>query len=73
MADKQLARFGRNVRRLREDDGISQEKLAARARCHRNYIGLVERGERNPSLTRIIAIGKALRCSGDSLMAGLLP
>lgn len=39
---------------------MSQEELAFRAGIHRNYLGGIERGERNPALDNITAIGKAL-------------
>ena len=40
--------------------GLSQEELAFRAGIHRNYLGGIERGERNPALDNIAAIAKAL-------------
>jgi len=52
--------FGRTMRRLREDLGLSQEALADIAHVHRTYIGGIERGERNPTLTTIQRIAKAL-------------
>jgi transcriptional regulator with XRE-family HTH domain len=52
--------FGDRIRELRRVKRISQEELAFRAGLHRNYIGGIERGERNPCLKNIIAIAKAL-------------
>ena len=52
--------FGRNVRRLRKSQGISQEKLAELADLHRTYIGAVERGERNITLLNAEKIAQAL-------------
>lgn len=47
MEDKEyLKMFAQRVRTLREEQGISQEKLAERAELHRTYIGMVERLER---------------------------
>ena len=48
------------VRRLRQERGLSQEALADRAACHRTYIGMLERGQGNPSLAVVSAIAQAL-------------
>ncbi len=55
-----LQTFGSNLKRLREDAGISQEKLAHSCGLDRTYIGSVERGERNISLLNIIKLTIAL-------------
>jgi len=52
--------FGKQVRKLREQKGLSQEELAFAAGVHRTYLGGIERGERNLSLKNIAAIAKAL-------------
>jgi transcriptional regulator with XRE-family HTH domain len=70
VADPLLLRFGRTVRRLRAERGMSQEQLAEKSLSHPNYIGGIERGERNPSLRKIAAIAKALRCPPADLLAG---
>ena len=51
---------GLRARQLREQAGLSQEDLAARCQLHRTYIGLVERGERNLSLTALQTIADGL-------------
>jgi transcriptional regulator with XRE-family HTH domain len=58
-------RFGRTLRRLRLEQGISQEQLASRARIDRAYTGWLERGQRNPSLTTLarVARGPGIRLS----------
>ncbi|HAB99101.1 MAG TPA: XRE family transcriptional regulator [Parachlamydiales bacterium] len=60
--------FGRRVRKKRYDLGISQEKLAELADLHHNYVGSVERGERNIALENIVALARALKCSPRDLM-----
>lgn len=55
-----LKLFASKVKQLREQQGMSQERLAAEAGLHRTYIGMVERLERNPSLVCIYKIAKGL-------------
>lgn len=53
MEDIFKKRFGERIRVLRLEQKWSQEELADKAGFHRTYIGMVERGERNPSLVNI--------------------
>lgn len=59
--------FGQNVRKLRKAAGLSQEEMAFLIGCHRNYLGSIERGERNVSLLNIVAIAQALKCDISNL------
>jgi transcriptional regulator with XRE-family HTH domain len=52
--------FGDKVRGLRKELGISQEELAFRADLHRTYIGMIERAEKNITLSNILKIANAL-------------
>jgi len=56
-------RFGRAIRRVREEQGINQEEAAERCGLHRTYYSGIERGVRNVSLVNIEKVGKGLRTS----------
>jgi transcriptional regulator with XRE-family HTH domain len=64
-----LGAFGAAVRVSRSGLGLSQEELADRADLHRNYIGMIERAERAPTLTAIDGVARALRMKASELMA----
>jgi len=67
--DRTLIRFGERIRSLREQAGLSQETLAAKAGIHRTYLGGVERGERNISLRNIVRLAAALGVQAGDLFA----
>jgi transcriptional regulator with XRE-family HTH domain len=52
--------FALNIRRLRNELGISQEELAERAGVHRTYVGMLERVEKNVTIYNIERIAEAL-------------
>lgn len=61
MSSAILNRFGKRVRELRIERGISQERLGELAKVHRTYVGMIERGEKNITLTNIEKFAKALK------------
>jgi transcriptional regulator with XRE-family HTH domain len=64
-----LVKFGDRVRQLRLQHGFTQEELAARAGVHRTYVGMIERAEKNITLTNIEKFAQALRVSLVKLFA----
>jgi transcriptional regulator with XRE-family HTH domain len=61
MRDEILRLFGERLRELRTERGLTQEQLAEAAGVDRNYIGQIERGERNVALVNIVTIAAALK------------
>jgi len=61
-------KFGQKVREKRKEEGLSQEKLSFEADLNRTYIGMIERGERNPTLRSMIKIADALEVNIKELL-----
>lgn len=60
--------FGRRLRELRKQGGLSQEALAHEAGLDRSYVGGVERGEYNISLQNICLLAEALSLPPHELL-----
>jgi transcriptional regulator with XRE-family HTH domain len=60
--------FGRRLRELRKQVGLSQEALAHESGLDRSYVGGVERGEYNISLQNICLLASALGYPPDELL-----
>ena len=61
--------FGKVLREMRDENQISQEKLAEYCDLDRTYISLLERGLRQPTITTIFKLAKALNISPSELIA----
>lgn len=62
-------RLALNIRRIRKQKGLSQEALAFEAGVHRTYISGVERCVRNPTITVVDKIARALEVSAATLLS----
>jgi transcriptional regulator with XRE-family HTH domain len=71
--DRTLTSFGRNVARIRNNCGLSQDKLAEKAELDRTYVSGIERGVRNPGIKTVLRIANALSVSIADLCDGVEP
>lgn len=67
-----LDTIGKNIRKYRLANKLRQEDLAEKAGLSANYIGMVERGEKIPSLETFISILNALEVSSDMVLADVV-
>jgi transcriptional regulator with XRE-family HTH domain len=63
-----IIEFGLRIRELREAQGISQDQLSLSTGFHRTYIGMIERGERNISLSNMAVFAKAFELNLSELL-----
>ena len=60
--------LGRNLRRRRKSLKLTQEAFAAKCGLHRTYVGAIERGERNITLSTLASIAVALQTQPQNLI-----
>ena len=63
-----LKEFGDRIKKLRLEKNFSQEKLSFLTGFHRTYIGMIERGERNISLTNMAVFAKVFEMNLSELI-----
>ncbi len=63
--------FGQILRERRKNIKFSQEKLSQESGLDRTYISLLERGLRQPSLTSILQLSKALKVSSVEIVSAV--
>lgn len=68
MNNAELKELGKVIRAKRESLGFTQVELARRSKLDRNYIGMVERGERNPSYLSLHKIALGLGLTVDEMI-----
>jgi len=66
--DDILKKIGDNIRKYREIKAVTQEELARYCKLHRNYIGSVEKGERNLSILSLQKIANGLNIKTERLL-----
>lgn len=71
MKNMRLAAFGRAVREFRKAQGLSQEAFADKAGIDRSYMGHIERGEKNITLSKIYEIADALNVTVSELFQSI--
>lgn len=67
-----LKSIGQNIRAHRKAQKMNIEDLAFKAGLSKNYIGMVERGEKIPSLETFLTIVNALNVSADEILCDVL-
>lgn len=65
---KELIALGKRVRDLRHKLNLSQEEFSAKADLHRTYISDLESGLRNPTITTLNKVAKALKVELKDLL-----
>jgi transcriptional regulator with XRE-family HTH domain len=65
-----IANFGIILQKERKKNNLSQEKLAELTKLHRTYISDLERGIRNPTITTVFTLCKALKTTPTELFKG---
>ena len=60
--------FGKVLKKYRKERKFSQEYLAFECDLHRNYIGMLERGEKSPTLATVFLIAKTLNVEVEDLI-----
>jgi transcriptional regulator with XRE-family HTH domain len=68
MRKEELLKLGQTIRLKREAQGLTQFELAEKSNVDRNYIGMLERGERNPSYLSLQKIARGLGISVNQLI-----
>jgi len=61
-------RLGRNLKRIRNGSGLSQEQLSFDADVHRSYVSDIERGVRNPTIQIVYQFAQALHVTMGELL-----
>jgi len=62
-----IKNLGNNIRKLRQECGLSQEELAFKINSARNFVGCIERAEKSPTIYTLYKIANALNVTVSEL------
>ena len=71
MSKKDLQKFGKRLKALRIDHNLTQLELAENLDMSPNFIGMIERGERNTTVENVFKISRALNIKPSNLFEEL--
>lgn len=71
MSKKNLQKFGKRLKALRLDHNLTQLELAEILDMSPNFIGMIERGERNTTVENVFRIARALNVKPSNLFEEL--
>lgn len=61
--------FGKVIRDMRIEAGMTQEQLGLEADLRRTFISLLELGQQQPTLTTLLKLARALKCPAHEIIA----
>ena len=61
--------LGEELRHARDEAGLSQEEVAARAKIDRSYLSQLENGRKSPTLELLMRVCKAIGIKTSTLVA----
>ncbi len=71
MEARNLKKLGRNIRQIRQKLGWTQVDLAHRAQIHPVYVSYIENGSRNPCVSKVLQVARALKCRPTEMFRGI--
>lgn len=70
MSKRDLQKFGKNLKSIRIEHDLTQLELAEILDMSPNFIGMIERGERNTTVENVYKISRALNVKPEDLFKG---
>lgn len=67
MINEDSKKLGKNVRKIRTQNNITQEDVASILGVDRSFVSNIENGKNNPTLSTITNLAKALKVSVEEL------